>query len=152
MPKILPLSIFIVVLALVTQFARTAPNPNQQTEAANPSTESQFRLKQSYPIRSEIGEFLATIYSCGSGQKQKEILSIWSRESNAYELQYIRTAAAGQTFAKPEMFSNEKSDFIQISTRDRNNGATSVQTILVVTDDLTVNEIPTKRNRSFKGL
>ncbi len=146
MPKILPVAILIAVLAMLSQFARTSTDGYRQTEAAELLTsdqENHFKLKQSYPIGSEIHNLLATIYSCGTGAKQKEILSIWSRESDAYELQYIRTAAAGQTFKKPEIFSNEKMSFIKISTEDRNTGRAAIDTVLRVDSDSTLKEAPT---------
>ena len=142
MPKILPVAIFIGVIAILSQFARTSPDFSKSTEAAEFSSEpNQFRLKQSYTLGAPDSILLATVYSCGSGTKEKEILSIWSRESDTYELQYIRTIGAGLAFNKPDIFSIEKKSFVKISAKNRQTGQESMETVLSITPQFTLHEI-----------
>lgn len=134
---------------MLSQFARTSTDFYRHTEAAEAAQPNQFRLKQSFHLAGQDRGLLATIYSCGSGTKEKEVLSIWSRESDAYELQYIRTAAAGQTFLKPEIFSVEKVSFLKISTRDRRSGQAVMDTMLSITPELTLHEIQSKQAKEL---
>jgi hypothetical protein len=142
MPKILPVAIFIGVMVILSQFARTPTDLSRPSEAAEMSSQAnQFRLKQSYNLGAPDSGLLATVYSCGEGTKEKEILSIWSRESDAYELQYIRTAAAGQAFNKPDIFSIEKMSFVKISTKNRQTGQAAMESVLSITPEFTLHEI-----------
>ena len=142
MPKILPVAIFIGVILVLSQFARTSTDLSRQSEAAEVNRQpNQFRLKQSYNLGASDRSLLATVYSCGEGAKEKEVLSIWSREADSYELQYIRTAAAGQAFNKPDIFSIEKMSFVRISTKNTRTGHASMETVLSITPELTLHEI-----------
>jgi hypothetical protein len=141
MKRILPVVMFLILIAFLSQMARTAPGAYKGTEAAALSSQdqSQFRLKRSYVIGSEDTGLLATIYSCGTGSRQKEILSIWSRESEAYELQYLRTAAAGESFTKPEIFSAKEKTIIKISYGSQGNKPENA--LLSVAQDSSIREI-----------
>jgi hypothetical protein len=145
MPKILPVAIFIGVIVILSQFARTSTDLYRHTEAAEVGQPNQFRLKQSYNLGASSRGLLATVYSCGTGLKEKEILSIWSREADSYELQYIRTAAAGQAFTKPDIFSIEKMTFVKIYTQNRGSGQAVMETVLSITPELTLHEIQAKQ-------
>jgi hypothetical protein len=140
-PKILPVAILIGVLVILSQFARTSTDFSRQSEAAEIGQPNQFRLKQSYNLASSTRGLLATVYSCGKGTKEKEILSIWSREADSYELQYIRTAAAGQSFQKPDIFSVKKMSFVKITTAQKQTGQPAVETVLSISPELTLHEL-----------
>jgi hypothetical protein len=140
-PKILPVAIFIGVLVILSQFARTSGDFYKQSEAAEAGQPNQFRLKQSFNLATSNRGLLATVYSCGKGTKEKEILSIWSREADSYELQYIRTAAAGQSFKRPDIFSIEKMSFLKITTAHRQTGEPAIETVLSISPELTLHEI-----------
>jgi hypothetical protein len=109
MKKILSFALFVLTISILSGVGRSS-GFNQ------PAQQNQFQLKASYPMKAGNEDLLATIYQAGQGERQKEILSIWSRESYGYELQYIRTAAAGQTFLKPEALTIQEMDFVNIRT------------------------------------
>ena len=88
---------------------------------------------------------LATVYSCGTGSHSKEVLSIWSREAQAYELQYIRTAGTGETFLEPELFSIEGMQFVKITTADKTQQQPLIEAVLSLRPDLTLHEIQSKQ-------
>ena len=112
-------------------------------------TQNDFSLKKSYQLGNEKANFLATVYSCGSGPKKKEILSIWSRETDAYELQYIKAAANGQSFVEPFLFSVENADFIRVSTLNRKTGDVVTDSVLSLKPDSTLAEMEL---RQFKEM
>ena len=147
MPKILNVALILALLIALSQFARTSTGIYRQGEqtAAVQQEQNQFSLKKSYLLRNENQDMLATIYSCGLGVKKKEILSIWSRETDAYELQYIRAAAGDQSFLEPFLFSVENKDFIRVSTRDRKTGGVATDSVLSLKSDSTLDEIELKR-------
>lgn len=147
-PKLLPAAILIAVLVFLSQFAKTSTDGVSRIAAAETGTmqhQSQFRLKQSYFLGMESQPLLATVYSCGSGVKEKEVLSIWSREAEAYELQYIRTASNQETFFQPEIFSIEGMHFVKIVTSDRTKNQPLVEAVLSIKPDSTLHEIESKQ-------
>jgi hypothetical protein len=146
-PKILSVAVLFALLIALSQFARTSTDgqhSDAQIASAAVQAENQFSLKKSYPLGNGNEGLLATIYSCGLGVKKKEILSIWSREADAYELQYIKAAANGQSFVEPFFFSIEKNDFIRISTRNRNTGDVVTDSVLSIKPDTTLSELELK--------
>ena len=144
--RILPVAIFLGVLVILSQFAKTSSTEGYSRGNASEivAEPNQFRLKQSYTIGAEPHTMLATVYSCGSGSREKEILSIWSREANSYELQYIRTARNGETFKKPELFAVEGMPFVKISIR-RDQTAPTIEAVLSVRPDSTLHEVQSKQ-------
>ena len=146
MPKILTVALIFVLVIALSQFARTSTGGYRANEA--PLTEqdpNHFSLKKSYQLGNGNQDLLATIYSCGTGAKKKEILSIWSRETDAYELQYIKAAASGQSFTQPFLFSVENRNFIRISTQNRMTGDVATDSVLSLKQDSTLHEIDLKR-------
>ena len=147
MPKILSVAVLIALLIALSQFARTSTggySAEDQIASAAQQAQNHFSLKKSYLLGNGNPALLATIYSCGLGAKKKEILSIWSRESDAYELQYIKAAASGDSFTEPFFFSVENTDFIRISTRSRNTGNVVTDSVLSLKPDSTLDEIELK--------
>jgi hypothetical protein len=144
--KLLPVSILIAVVLCLSQWIRV---PSGRTAAANQAlANNQFVLKESYPLNNDTHRLLATIYATGKGAKEQEILSIWSAETDGYQLRYIRTAEAGHTFIKPPIFNNQDLSFIKIATQDRKTGAVSTHALLSLKSDDTVREvIPVKLTR-----
>jgi hypothetical protein len=110
--KLLPVSVLIGAVLFLSQWMRTSSVPsntlaaNQAVAAAN-----QFVLKKNFPLNNDGKPLLTTIYSTGHGEKEQEVLSIWSAESDGYQLRYIRTADAGRTFVKPAVFTNQDISF-----------------------------------------
>ena len=150
MPKILSVAILFAFLIALSQFARTSTYArSEQVAAAIKQTQNDFSLKKSYQLENENADLLATIYSCGLGVKRKEILSIWSRESDAYELQYIKAAGAGQSFVEPFLFSIENADFIRISTLNRKTGDVATDSVLSLKPDSTLAEMELKKFKEF---
>ncbi|MCI0415200.1 hypothetical protein L0222_20705 [bacterium] len=146
MPKILSVAILFAMLIALSQFARTTTG-GYRVEEQNASAiqaQNRFSLKKSYQLGNGDRSLLATIYSCGLGAKKKEILSIWSRGSDAYELQYIKAAANGQSFMEPFFFSVENSNFIRISTRNQNAAHVVTDSVLSLKPDSTLAEIELK--------
>jgi hypothetical protein len=129
MPKILPAGIFLSLLIALSQIAKPTTD---QTDISATQHEGQFRLQESFALDTDSRALLATIYACGEGTRQKEVLSIWSNNQETYELEYIRTAAPGQTFLKPEAFSIEEVEFIKITTGNHQSGKLQIETILSV--------------------
>src|SRR5262245_14038465 len=113
MKKILSFALFVLVVSILSGVGRSSGS--NQTQQPN-----QFQLKASYPLKAGQEDLLATIYEAGTGERQKEILSIWSRESYGYELQYIRTAAAGENFLQPSALIVEDLNFVNIQTTGSN--------------------------------
>ena len=149
MPKILSVAVLFALLIALSQFARTSTDAPSEEIAAAEQTQNDFSLKKSYQLRNENADLLATVYSCGLGLKKKEILSIWSRESDAYELQYIKAAATGQSFVEPLLFSIESADFIRISTLNKKTGDVITDSVLSLKPDSTLAEMEL---RQFKEI
>lgn len=147
MPKILTVAFIIALLIALSQFARTSTGvyrPGEQPPGVE-QEQNHFSLKKSFVLGSGNQDMLATIYSCGLGEKKKEILSIWSRETDAYELQYIKAAASGESFIQPFLFSVENRNFIRISTQNRMTGDVVTDSVLSLKQDSTLHEIELKR-------
>jgi hypothetical protein len=148
-PKILSVAVLFALLIALSQFARTSTDVRSEQISAAEQTQNDFSLKKSYQLRNENADLLATIYSCGLGLKKKEILSIWSRGSDAYELQYIKAAATGQSFVEPLLFSIENADFIRISTLNKKTGDVVTDSVLSLKTDSTLAEMEL---RQFKEI
>jgi hypothetical protein len=148
-PKILSVAVLFALLIALSQFARTSTDVRSEQISAAEQTQNDFSLKKSYQLRNENADLLATIYSCGLGLKKKEILSIWSRGADAYELQYIKAAATGQSFVEPLLFSIENADFVRISTLNKKTGDVVTDSVLSLKPDSTLAEMEL---RQFKEI
>jgi hypothetical protein len=148
-PKILSVAVLFALLIALSQFARTSTDGRSEQIAAAQRAQNDFSLKKSYQLKNETADLLVTIYSCGLGFKKKEILSIWSRESDAYELQYIKAASTGQSFVEPLLFSIENADFIRISTLNKKTGDVVTDSVLSLKPDSTLAEMEL---RQFKEI
>jgi hypothetical protein len=137
MKKILPFALFVLVVSILSGVTRTSGF--NQTQQPN-----QFLLKASYPMRAGEQDLLATIYETGEGERQKEILSIWSRESYGYELQYIRTAAAGENFLKPAALTVTDLNFVNIRTVGPEPGSNHPAVTLWLAPDSSLHEVSVK--------
>jgi len=129
--KLFTFCLFVIVLSVLSGIGRSS--------GSNPSVQDQFTLKASYPVENGDQDLLATIYSAGSAHRQKEILSIWSQESYGYELQYIRTAATGESFLKPSAVHVQDMNFMHITTHK--GPETSTVATLWLAPDSTLHEV-----------
>ena len=142
MKKVLSFCLFVAVLSILSGIGRSsgsnaAPVPNQ------------FTLKASYPMKAGGKELLASVYRAGEADRQKEILSIWSRESYGYELQYIRTAAAGENFLEPAALVVEEMNFMSIATAPSGGHAANSVATLWLAPDSTLHEVTSKHAREL---
>ena len=134
MKKILSFCLFVLVVSVLSGVGRSSGS-NQSHQP------NQFLLKASYPMKAGEQDLLATIYQAGEGERQKEILSIWSKESYGYELQYIRTTAAGQNFLKPATLAIEDMNFVSIQTAGPEAGSNHSVVTLWLAPDSSLHEV-----------
>ena len=134
MNRILPFILLVFVLSVLSQIGRT-------TAPTSPAVSNQFVLTKSFGIRWGKEDLLASIYSTGEGSRQKEVLSIWSHEKYGYELQYIKTTAAGENFREPAVLEVQGMRFINIAIVGKRASNPSTIATLWIAPDTSLHEV-----------
>jgi hypothetical protein len=132
--KVLPFCLLVVALSVLSEIGRTSA-------PSSPAVASQFVLSKSYGIDGASQDMLASVYSTGEGPRRKEVLSIWSRESYGYELQYIKTASVGENFLQPSVLEIQGMQFINVSISHKSTQHPATVATLWIAPDASLHEV-----------
>lgn len=140
--KILPLLLLIVGLSVLSEIGRTSA-------PSSPAVSNQFVLTKSFGIEAGKNGLLASIYCTGEGTRRKEVLSIWSREQYGYELQYIKTAGAGENFLQPSVLEVEGIRFVNLAIAGHSTNAPTTIATLWIAPDSSLHEVTSQHAKAL---
>jgi hypothetical protein len=140
--KILPFCLLVIALSVLSGIGRTSA-------PSSPADSNQFVLTKSFRIRAGNEDLLASVYTTGGGHRQKEVLSIWSRGNGGYELQYIKTAGAGETFLEPSVLEIQGMSFINLGISGNTSGHPTTVATLWMAPDTSLHEVTSQHSKAL---
>jgi hypothetical protein len=84
--------------------------------------EAASQLKESYSLKVEDAEILAARYNTDTKRQPQEVLLIWVKKAQGYELAHKMESGPGEMFSKPILFTANNFKFMNISTEPNGSG------------------------------
>jgi hypothetical protein len=137
--------ILIILLTLVTGLqieAKTKPYTTkdlQTPDIAERIIGQPAKLRESF--KHDNGNLVTQIFSVGTTRQPKEVLLIWQRETDQFNLAGKQESFTGETFDKPILFEVDHYKFLNVSTEPSGSGGFVSDKILWLAPDHTIHEV-----------